>query len=88
MKLLRVPFSYYQTHKSFSLSRMRKAPGAGGKDEKSINQDFVDFLFELSNYEKNVNRNTFKGNAYKKVNMYNTLNHISFWLWSYYVKVI
>ena len=69
MKLLRVPFLYCQTQKLFSLSRMRKAPGAGGKDEKSINQDFVDFLFELSNYEKNVNRNTFKGNAYKKVNM-------------------
>ena len=45
---------------------MRKAPGGGdGKGKKTENQDFVDFLFELSNYEKNVNRNTFKSNAYR-----------------------
>ena len=51
-----------------SSSIMRKAPGGGsGKGEKTKNQDFVDFLFELSNYEKNVNRNTFKSNAYRKV---------------------
>ena len=53
---------------------MRKAPGVGGKGEKSLNQDFVDFLFELSNYEKNVNRNTFKSNAYKKVKLINMLD--------------
>ena len=69
MKFLRGLFSYCQTQRAFSISKMRKAPGAGGKGEKSLNQDFVDFLFELSNYEKNVNRNTFKSNAYKKVNL-------------------
>ena len=70
MKLLRFPLSYCQAQKSFSISvTMRKAPGVGGKGEKSLNQDFVDFLFELSNYEKNVNRNTFKSNAYKKVKL-------------------
>ncbi len=53
----------------FSTSTMRKAPGGGdGKGAKALNQDFVDFLFELSNYEKNINRNTFKSNAYRKVN--------------------
>ena len=76
MKFIRIPLLYYQTQKnfycqpkkSFSVSStMRKAPGVGGKSDKSLNQDFVDFLMELSNYEKNVNRNTFKGNAYKKV---------------------
>ena len=45
---------------------MRKAPGTG-REDKVNNKEFVDFLMELSNYEKNVNRNTFKGNAYKKV---------------------
>jgi len=40
----------------------RKLPG----QSSSPNQDFVDMLFELSNYEKNVNRNTFKSNAYRK----------------------
>ena len=39
----------------------RKAP-----NEDNPNQDFVDFLFELANYEKNVNRNVFKHNAYRK----------------------
>ena len=76
MKFIRIPLLYCQTQKhfycqtkkSFSVSStMRKAPGVGGKSDKSLNQDFVDFLMELSNYEKNVNRNTFKGNAYKKV---------------------
>ena len=76
MKFMRIPLLYCQaqkhfycqTKKSFSVSStMRKAPGVGGKSDKSLNQDFVDFLMELSNYEKNVNRNTFKGNAYKKV---------------------
>ena len=47
-------------------SIMRKAPGTG-REDKVNNKEFVDFLMELSNYEKNVNRNTFKGNAYKKV---------------------
>ena len=76
MKFLRIPLLYCQTQrhfycqtkKSLSVSSiMRKAPGVGEKSDKSLNQDFVDFLMELSNYEKNVNRNTFKGNAYKKV---------------------
>ena len=49
-------------------SIMRKAPGTG-REDKVNNKEFVDFLMELSNYEKNVNRNTFKGNAYKKVCM-------------------
>ena len=39
----------------------RKAPS-----EENPNADFVDFLFELSNFEKNVNRNVFKHNAYRK----------------------
>ena len=39
----------------------RKAPEAGNP-----NQDFCDFLFELANYEKNVNRNVHKFNAYRK----------------------
>ena len=47
-------------------SIMRKAPGTG-REDKVNNKELVDFLMELSNYEKNVNRNTFKGNAYKKV---------------------
>merc|ERR1712126_748265 len=37
-----------------------------GNGEKSLNHDFVDFLTELSNYEKNVKQNTFKGNVYRK----------------------
>lgn len=40
----------------------RKAPS----DESGLNQEFVDFLFELATYEKNVNRNVFKYNAYRK----------------------
>ena len=39
----------------------RKAP-----DSENPNQDFTEFLFELANYEKNVNRNVFKYNAYRK----------------------
>ena len=39
----------------------RKAP-----NEDNPNQGIVDFLFELANYEKNVNRNVFKHNAYRK----------------------
>jgi len=39
----------------------RKAPS-----DENPNADFVDFLFELANYEKNVNRNVFKHNAYRK----------------------
>mgnify|MGYP001460868722 CR=1 FL=1 len=39
----------------------RKAPEAGNP-----NQDFCDFLFELANFEKNVNRNVHKHNAYRK----------------------
>ena len=38
----------------------RKAPS-----DENPNADFVDFLFELANYEKNVNRNVFKHNAYR-----------------------
>ena len=61
--------SFHQL-RTFALFTMRKAPGGGhGKGEKSKNQDFVDFLFELSNYEKNVSRNTFKSNAYRKVSI-------------------
>lgn len=39
----------------------RKAP-----QNESPNQDFVDFLIELANYEKNVTRALFKHNAYRK----------------------
>ncbi|CAH1405728.1 unnamed protein product [Nezara viridula] len=39
----------------------RKAPA-----EDNINHDFCDFLIELANYEKNVNRNIHKHNAYRK----------------------
>ena len=45
----------------------RKAPEAGNP-----NQDFCDFLFELANYEKNVNRNVHKHNAYRKGKMSET----------------
>lgn len=40
----------------------RKDPGFSDNP----NQEFVDFLLELANYEKNVNRNVFKHNAYRK----------------------
>lgn len=39
----------------------RKAP-----DSNNPNADFCDFLIELANYEKNVNRNVHKYNAYRK----------------------
>ncbi|XP_041485539.1 DNA polymerase beta-like [Lytechinus variegatus] len=39
----------------------RKAP-----DSNNPNQEFVDFLVELANYEKNVNRAMHKHNAYRK----------------------
>ncbi|XP_072164919.1 DNA polymerase beta-like [Diadema setosum] len=39
----------------------RKAP-----DSNNPNQNFVDFLVELANYEKNVNRAMHKHNAYRK----------------------
>ncbi|RZF36460.1 hypothetical protein LSTR_LSTR009556 [Laodelphax striatellus] len=39
----------------------RKAPS----NEDNLNQDLCEFLIELSNYERNVNRNTFKYNAYR-----------------------
>ena len=52
----------------------RKAPEAGNP-----NQDFCDFLFELANFEKNVNRNVHKHNAYRKGknerNEQNSLSH-------------
>ena len=66
MNFLRLRGFYQLGQKTFSSTKMRKAPG-GGKGDKTVNQEFVDFLFELSNYEKNVNRNTFKSNAYRKV---------------------
>ncbi|GJQ84809.1 hypothetical protein Trydic_g19574 [Trypoxylus dichotomus] len=34
--------------------------------EDNPNHDFCDFLIELADYEKNVNRNIFKHNAYRK----------------------
>ena len=40
--------------------------GEGGGGGSNPNQDLIDMLFELSNYEKNVSRNTFKSNAYRK----------------------
>ena len=39
----------------------RKAP-----DSSNPNAGISDFLIELANYEKNVNRNNFKHNAYRK----------------------
>ena len=39
----------------------RKAP-----DSDNPNQKIVDFLMELADYEKNVSRNVFKSNAYRK----------------------
>nr|CAD7592656.1 unnamed protein product [Timema genevievae] len=40
----------------------RKAPSS----ENNPNHDFCDFLSELANYERNVNRNIYKYNAYRK----------------------
>ncbi|XP_046658857.1 DNA polymerase beta-like [Homalodisca vitripennis] len=48
-----------QTH--FIMSK-RKAPSS----ENNPNHDFCDFLTELANYERNVNRNIYKYNAYRK----------------------
>ena len=38
----------------------------GNSDNDNPNHDIAEFLMELSNYEKNVSRNTYKANAYKK----------------------
>lgn len=35
-------------------------------DTNNLNGDFCDFLMELAEYEKNVNRNIYKYNAYRK----------------------
>ena len=40
----------------------RKAP----KSEGNLNADFCEALIELANWEKNVNRNQHKANAYRK----------------------
>ncbi|KAK7864609.1 hypothetical protein R5R35_003198 [Gryllus longicercus] len=40
----------------------RKAPSG----ENNPNHDFCEFLSELANYERNVNRNVYKYNAYRK----------------------
>lgn len=37
-----------------------------GPSEDNLNHDFCDFLNELADYEKNVNRNVHKYNAYRK----------------------
>ena len=57
--ILKIP-EFYLCQNSTKMSK-RKAPS-----EENPNADFVDFLFELSNFEKNVNRNVFKHNAYRK----------------------
>ena len=46
----------------------RKAPGSSleDNDEKSSNQKIADFLFELANYERNVNRDMHRYSAYRK----------------------
>lgn len=44
---------------------MSKRKGPGGSEE-NVNAEFVDFLMELANYEKNVNRQMHKYNAYRK----------------------
>jgi len=43
----------------------RKTPGSDGK-EGNPNADFCEALIELANWEKNVNRNHHKHNAYRK----------------------
>ena len=50
----------------FKMSK-RKLPGIAESEGGNPNQDLIDMLFELSNFEKNVSRNTFKSNAYRKV---------------------
>ena len=57
--ILKIP-EFNLSQDSTKMSK-RKAPS-----EENPNADFVDFLFELSNFEKNVNRNVFKHNAYRK----------------------
>ncbi len=52
-------FSVLVTLTARNMSK-RKAP------TDTPNQEFVDFLIELSNFERNVNRNVFKYNAYRK----------------------
>ena len=42
------------------------APGCDFSDTLNPNQDIVDFLLELSDFERNVSRNVYKANAYKK----------------------
>ena len=47
----------------------RKAPGEHDRvcgEEKSTNAKIAGFLYELANYEKNVNRAMHKHNAYRK----------------------
>ncbi len=50
------------------MSDLRKAPGGPGKvgSPKTSNQKIAEFLFELANYERNVNREMHKYNAYRK----------------------
>ncbi|XP_068206966.1 DNA polymerase beta-like [Palaemon carinicauda] len=43
------------------MSGKRKAPSSDG----NLNADFCDFLTELAEYERNVNRNIYKYNAYR-----------------------
>ncbi|XP_066951228.1 DNA polymerase beta-like [Macrobrachium rosenbergii] len=43
------------------MSGKRKAPSSDG----NLNADFCDFLIELADYERNVNRNIYKYNAYR-----------------------
>ena len=59
------PEKSYQFSKKHSRLRMSKRK-AGNSDNDNPNKDIVEFLLELSEYEKNVSRNTFKANAYKK----------------------
>lgn len=40
----------------------RKAP----EDSDNLNQDLCEFLIELANYERNVTKNIYKSNAYRK----------------------
>ena len=51
-----------QVLRSITMSSERKAPAAEGNH----NTDFCDALMEIAAYEKNVNRNSHKYNAYRK----------------------
>ena len=51
-----------QVSRIISMSSERKAPAAEGNH----NADFCDALMEIAAYEKNVNRNSHKYNAYRK----------------------